>query len=143
MPPPDAQPSVGRLIAQFDRALIAPASPAVNCRLKGRERGTGIALEVHFSGASGMPPDHTMNDLQVFECAEGDARGGWILSGSARFHVQARAVQVHRMPAQAFYGAVPGAPLTWARRAGWALLLNFLRIPGAVRLIRSIRSARP
>ncbi len=143
MPPPEPLPVGERLIAEFAGLVeIEPATPAVNCRLAGLERGTGIALEVHFSGASGAPAAGTLTDVQVFECAGDETRAWRVCAGAHRYRLQARAVQVHRMPEAAFYAAVPGEPLTLTTRAGWALLLNVLRIPGAARLIRSLRSSR-
>jgi hypothetical protein len=141
MLPPEPTAVPERLIAAFGGAVqVGAASPAVNCRLAGLEQGTGIALEVHFSGAHGGVPAGTHQDVQVFEHGHGAARHWLLLSGGSRHVLQARAAQVHRMPAAAFFAAVPGPHLTWATRIGWMLLLNLLRIPGAARLLSWLRS---
>ncbi|MGA3157094.1 MAG: hypothetical protein ABSE43_05940 [Steroidobacteraceae bacterium] len=141
---PPEQPTVHeRLIAAFAGAVqIGAASPAVNCRLAGLERGTGIALEVHFSGASGGLSAGTHRDLQVFELSRGSERHWLLQQGGTRHVLRARAAQVHRMPASAFFAAVPGPRLTLATRIGWVLLLTLLRIPGVARLIAWLRSPR-
>lgn len=143
MSPPEPTAVQERLIAAFAGAVqIGAASPAVNCRLAGAERGTGIALEVHFSGASGGLGTGMHQDLQVFELSQGNARHWLLQQGGARHVLQARAAQVHRMPATAFFTAVPGPRLTLATRIGWVLLLNLLRIPGVAPLIAWLRSPR-
>ena len=143
MPQPEPMPVQERLIAAFAGAVqIGAASPAVNCRLSGAEAGTGIALEVHFSGARGGLGAGTHRELKVFECRAGADRYWLLQQGSARHVLQARAAQVHRMPGAAFFAAVPAPQLTLATRAGWVLLLNFLRLPGAPRLVAWLRSPR-
>jgi hypothetical protein len=141
MLPPEQMPMTERLIAAFAGAVqIGAASPAVNCRLCGAEQGTGIALEVHFSGASADAPLGTLQDVRVFEQSRGTERHWLLLAGSARHVLQARAAQVHRMPSAAFYAALPPPPLTVATRLGWIVLLNLLRIPGVARLVAWARS---
>jgi hypothetical protein len=141
MLPPEETQTGGRLIAAFAGAVqIGAASPAVNCRLAGAEQGTGIALEVHFSGASADAPVGTLTDVRVFEQSRGTERHWLLLAGGARHVLQARAAQVHRMPSAAFYAAVPPPRLTIATRLGWIALLNMLRIPGAARLVAWFRS---
>jgi hypothetical protein len=143
MLPPEPTPVAERLIAAFAGAVqIGAGSPAVNCRLAGAEQGTGIALEVHFSGASADAPVGTLQDVRVFEQGHGAGRQWLLLAGNARHVLQARAAQVHRMPLAAFYAAVPPPRLTIATRLGWIVLLNLLRIPGAARLLAWIRSPR-
>ena len=39
-----------------------------------------------------------------------------------------------------FLGALPLPSPSWRVRAGWWLLLNLLRVPGAVQLLRWLRS---
>ncbi len=46
----------------------------------------------------------------------------------------------HRDVSREFLGALPLPQASWRTRAGWWLLLNLLRIPGAVRLLRWLRS---
>jgi hypothetical protein len=139
MPPPELLPE--RLIAAFAGAVHSgAASPAVNCRLAGVEQGSGIALEVHFSGASAEAPLGILQDVRVFEQGREGARHWLLLAGSARHVVQARSAQVHRMPRAAFYAAVPPPSLTLVTRLGWVLLLNLLRIPGLARLVAWLRS---
>jgi hypothetical protein len=143
MLPPEQPAAAERLIAAFAGVVqIGVASPAVNCRLAGAEQGTGIALEVHFSGAGADAPLGTLRDVQVFEQGRGAGRHWLLLGAGTRHEVQARAAQVHRMPSAAFYAAVPPPRLTLATRLGWVLLLNILRIPGAARLIAWLRSSR-
>jgi len=143
MLPPENSAVGERLIADFGGAVqIGAASPAVNCRLSGTEQGTGIALEVHFSGAHSHALAATLQDVQVYEQGRGADRHWLLLAGSARHVLQARAAQVHRMPTAAFFAAVPAPRLTWATRVGWVVLLNILRIPGAARLIGWLRSSR-
>ena len=142
MPPPESA-LHERLIAAFAGAVqIGAASPAVNCRLTGAEQGSGVALDVHFSGAHGELPAGPQQDLQVFEQRQ-EGRRSWLLrAGATRYVVQARAAQVHRMPSAAFYRAVPGSSLSLATRAGWVLLLAALRIPGATRVLGWLRRPR-
>lgn len=143
MLPPEPAGSMRRMIANFEGAVVAAgASAAVNCRLSGRDRDFEQRLEVHFSGARGAPGPQTLEDVQVFELGGTGEREWLIVAGSSHYRLQARAVQVHRMPATEFFAAVPGEPLSVATRAGWALLLNVLRIPGAARLISWLRSSR-
>jgi hypothetical protein len=143
MLPPEDTPATERLIAAFAGAVqIGAASPAVNCRLAGCEQGSGVALEVHFSGAQGAAALGALRDVQVFEQQRGAERHWLLQAGSARYLLQARAAQVHRMPIAAFYTAVPPPPLTLATRLGWFVLLNLLRIPGVARLIGWLRSPR-
>jgi hypothetical protein len=61
-------------------------------------------------------------------------------SGAQCFELSGRALHVQRPAGEAFYKAVPGAPLTLRARAGWALLLNVLRLPGMARLLQILRS---
>jgi hypothetical protein len=143
MRPPESPPATERLIAAFAGAVkVGVGSPAVNCRLSGAEQGTGIALEVHFSGAEAQAPLGSLQDVQVYEQGHGAERHWLLRSGRAQHVLQARSAQVHRMPAAAFYAAVQPSHLTFATRLGWVLLLNLLRIPGAARLVAWLRSPR-
>jgi hypothetical protein len=46
----------------------------------------------------------------------------------------------HRDVSREFLGALPLPQASWRARSGWWLLLNLLRIPGAVQLLRRLRS---
>jgi hypothetical protein len=129
-------------------------------RIAGVEQGTPRALQVTIGGyeASALPGELT--DLTITPAAAGanpatadpatadaatpDAARGlrqWLLrAGERQFEISGRSIHVHRPAAEAFYAAVPGAPLTWQARAGWAVLLNLLRVPGMTRLLQFLRS---
>jgi hypothetical protein len=146
MPPPEPTMPTQRIIADFEGAVAsAPASPAINCKLSGVDRALKVPLEVHFSGArspSGIPGAQRLENVRVSELSGGDEPVWLVEAASINYRLHARAVQVHRMGAAAFYAALPGERLRLGTRAGWALLLNVLRIPGAARLIGWLRSPR-
>jgi hypothetical protein len=128
-----------RLLAAFSGPVSRHIAPTTRqLVLEGADRASGEPLEVRFSDGSCVIGEEALIDIEVFEAAPA---GGWRLrSGAREYPVQARAVQVHRDARRAFHAAVPGAKATLANRAGWATLLTLLRLPGAARLVRWLRS---
>ena len=128
-----------RLLAAFRGPVSRHLAPATRqLVLQGTDRASGEPLEVRFSDGTCVSGEAALIDIDVFEAAPA---GSWRLrSGTREYSVQARAVQVHRDAQRAFYAAVPGVKATLANRVGWVTLLTLLRLPGAARLIRWLRS---
>jgi hypothetical protein len=123
--------------------LVAFAGP-VSLRSGGRqlhiagiERGAAQALRVTIGGCESLELPMQLDDLLISSATPGHWQ---LLSGAQSFEVSGRALHVQRPAGAAFYQAVPGAPLTLRARAGWALLLNLLRLPGMARLLQILRS---
>ena len=123
--------------------LVAFAGPATlrsggrQLHIAGIERGAPQALQVTIGGCESPELPMQLDDLVIRSAAPGH----WQLSSGAQsFEVSGRALHVQRPAGAAFYQAVPGAPLTPSARAGWALLLNVLRLPGMARLLQILRS---
>jgi hypothetical protein len=160
---PDARELIG-----FEGAVSCELQAhAASLRLRGTVRGgadsrTGVgagAAEVAFSGISfadgspaQLPP--MLQQVSVLELpgtvapapapvppqpAPAPRRSLRIESSAGRFALQARGVQVHRDAAREFFGALPPARVPRSLRAGWALLLTVLRVPGAARLLAKLR----
>jgi hypothetical protein len=130
-----------RLVAAFAGAVqVRREAGAIAWSLNGLERGVaGQALEVLICGA-GLPElPATLVDVEIRELTGPAGHTLQIVTSLKRTALPARAVQVHRPAAMAFFGAVPALRATLATRAAWALLLNLLRIPGVPRLLRALR----
>jgi hypothetical protein len=109
-------------------------------RLDGVERGVGRALTVLVGNCESSALPAVLSDV-VVSTADAPTPGRWQLrAGVDQTEVVGRSIHVHRPAAADFYDAVPGAPLTVKARAGWALLLNVLRVPGMTRVLQFLRS---
>ncbi|MGH8254003.1 MAG: hypothetical protein ACRES2_08170 [Steroidobacteraceae bacterium] len=130
-----------RLVAAFSGEVqCARETGAVNWRLSGADRDGASALDVMLCGVSGgleLPARLPAAELHV----GGDpANPLWELRSAGEVRVlAARSVQVHRGAAAAFARALPSISAPWTVRAGWALLLDALRVPGVPRLLRTLR----
>jgi hypothetical protein len=110
---------------------------AVNLWLRGRSRVDGRLsnMDVFFNGATASLPQ-SMRDVRVTELPTSQApRRYRIDSHDMSIELQARSMQSHRAAAEQLFGAVPRARVPWRMRAGWAVLLAVLRLPGVGPLI--------
>ena len=109
-------------------------------RLDGVEREVGRALTVIFGACAPGSLPAVLHDVIITTDAA-LAPGRWqLLAGADQTEIVGRSMQVQRPAADRFYQAVPGAPLTFKARAGWALLLGGLRVPGMTALLQFLRS---
>jgi hypothetical protein len=132
--------SARRVAAFRGHAQCQRGSGAIQWSLVGVDRDSGAPLEVLLSGAEALqlPAQLAGAELYVDEEA-GTAR--WELRSADRvLPTGARAVQVHRGVGAAFALALPRFAAPLPLRAGWWLLLNLLRLPGAARLLGWLRS---
>ena len=114
---------------------------AVTWRLSGADRDGGAALDVMLCGVADLqlPARLPASELHVSDEMKNPV---WELrSAGAVQRFTARSVQVHRGAAAAFARALPVVTAPWTVRAGWALLLDALRLPGVARLLRRLRGA--
>ncbi|HVN99941.1 MAG TPA: hypothetical protein VMT49_07860 [Steroidobacteraceae bacterium] len=135
-----------RLVAAFRGEVQCRCEAgAVRWRLRGRDREGGEELEVLLGGGADLQLPERVTDAELHVRAEPDGQA-WELhvAGGARA-LMARTVQVHRGAAAAFGRALPRVVAPWTMRAGWALLLAALRVPGMARLLQRVRggSAAP
>jgi hypothetical protein len=117
--------------------------------LHGIERGSALPLTVSFSGLQSLEVPADLRDVAVMEAGNAGAASSarrWHLhsaAGDTPAHdtiIEARAMHVQRDVAAAFAAAVPPCRASAASRAGWTVLLNLVRIPGALRLLQRLRS---
>ena len=128
-----------RQVVAFKGPVTVTARPR-QLRLDGVEFDGGRALTVIWGDCAPGDLPAVWHDVMI---SADDARtpGRWQLhSGAQLTEVAAASIHVHRAAADRFYQAVPGAPLTLKARAGWALLLNVLRVPGMTALLQFLRS---
>jgi hypothetical protein len=133
----------GRLVAAFGgEADCRRESGAVQWRITGSERATGTPLEVLLSGAAQLQLPGRLRDAEL-HWDDDSVPPGWQLRGAGfALPLAVRAVQVHRLPEAPYRRALPPIAVPLGMRAGWFLLLNFLRVPGMGRLLRRLRSRR-
>lgn len=107
------------------------AHGAVNLLLRARN------VEVLFSGAQAVELPDTLHDVCVMQLASTDGADRCFRIDSPQVHtpLRARSVQIHRDASAAMFAAVPPTAVPLHVRAGWALLLSVLRLPGIGRLI--------
>ena len=127
------------------------ADGAVSLELRGMTRdaggpGRGAPVEVLFSGVGAAPQPSALRDARLLErvSTPGDGQAQRLFSietAGTHLELQARAVQVHRQAARAFYAAIPATPVPLRVRLGWSVLLTALRIPGAGRWLRKLRGS--
>ena len=148
MSPPD--PSARELVAFEGAVQWQRASGAVSLTLHGTARASdtqgAVPVAVMFSGVSGAPLSAALRDARLLErvAAAGDGRTQRLFSievAGGHFELTARAVQVHRQAAGAFYAAIPATPVPLSVRWGWSALLLALRVPGAGRLLTKLRGS--
>ena len=129
-----------RLVAAFrGEAQCRRESGAVRWRLSGLDRDGDGTLEVLLSGAAGPELPARLTAAELYVRGEPDSPAWELRSGGTALVLAARAVQVHRGAAASFARALPRVVTPWTVRAGWALLLNALRVPGMVRLLQRLR----
>jgi hypothetical protein len=125
-----------RILATFRGPVdCLHSAGAVNLVLRGKERDSGVPLELLFSGASLARTGNSLRDIEVLELIDERAHHFWqIRTPDANFEILARAVQIHRGAARAFAHAVPPPRVPLQVRWGWTALLWALRVPGAAGL---------
>jgi hypothetical protein len=130
--------SVLRVVAFTGPVQVAARTRQL--RLDGVERDVGRALTVVFGDCEpGNLPAVLLDVIITTDTAL--VPGRWQLrAGADHTEIVGRSIHVHRPAADHFYLAVPGAPLTLKARAGWALLLEVLRVPGMTRVLQFLRS---
>ena len=147
MSPPDS--SLRELVAFDGPVQWQRVGGALNLELRGTTRAAtagqgGAPVEVLFSGASAAALPATLRDARVLArvSASGDAQLLFsIETTGTQIELHARAAQVHRQAARAFYAAIPPTPVPLRVRLGWSVLLAALRIPGAGRLLGKLRGS--
>jgi len=111
--------------------------------IEGSDAATAEPVQIRVCGAELTLPATLVDVELAAEAAGADgARGRWQLRhGQQRtpLVLNARAVQIHREVAHAFYQALPPVPVTWGTRARWWLLLNLLRVPGLAPWLQRLR----
>jgi hypothetical protein len=108
---------------------------AVRWRLSGADRDGPGALDVMLCGVPNLQLPDRLHAPELHVSDE-SANPVWELrSADPVQRFAARSVQVHR----GADGALPVVTAPWTVRAGWALLLNALRLPGVVSLLRRLR----
>ena len=129
-----------RLVAAFRGSVQCQhQAGAVQWRLRGIDSASGAALEVSLSGGAGMQLPAQLADAELHVRDEFTNTAWELRSDGQSLPLTVRAVQVHRNAEEVFAGALPGTVAPWSARAGWVLLLNALRVPGVVRLLRRLR----
>ena len=129
-----------RLIAAFrGQARCRREAGAVQWCIDGTDRDTGLALEVLLSGAVALQLPALLSDATLYVMDE-SASPWWELRRAGQSQALAvRAIQVHRHPAGAFFGALPQQVASATARLGWIALLNVLRLPGLAQLLHRLR----
>jgi hypothetical protein len=129
-----------RRAAAFQGAVLCRREAgAVQWCLAGSDREGGAGLEVLLSGAAALQLPPQLHDAELYAGSGPDGSGWELRSAQGAWPLPVRAIQVHRRAEAAFESALPPVLIPWRVRAGWALLLQLLRIPGAVRLVHRLR----
>ncbi len=126
-----------RLVAAFSGEVqCTRESGAVQWRLSGADRDCAGALDVTLCGVPDLQLPERMPALELHVSGEPE-KPMWELRGAGTVRMlAARSVQVHRSAGAPFARALPAVTAPWTLRAGWALLLNVLRVPGVASLLR-------
>ena len=129
-----------RLVAAFNGEVrCVRESGAVQWRLSGADRDGAGALDVMLCGVSDLQLPDLLPASELHVSGE-PGQPIWELRGNGNVRVLgARSVQVHRSAGAPFARALPAVTAPWTVRAGWALLLNALRVPGLASLLRKFR----
>jgi hypothetical protein len=109
-------------------------------RLRGRARDDGLPLTLWFSGSTSSTLPALLRDVSVNEESEAGTRQWRITAAGVGQIVHARSMQVHRGLGADWMRAVAPPVASLRGRIGWAILLNLLRIPGAGRLLATLRA---
>lgn len=135
-----------RLVAAFrGEAQCRREAGAVQWRLSGHDRDGEGTLDVLIGGGAELDLPARLASAELHVRGEPDDSVWELRSAALTQRFAVRAVQVHRGAAAAFDRALPRVVAPWTTRAGWALLLEALRVPGMARLLRRMRdgSAAP
>jgi hypothetical protein len=129
-----------RLVAAFNGDVrCVRASVATQWRLSGADRDGAGALDVMLCGVPDLQLPELLSAVELHVSGEPE-QPIWELRGNGNVRVlAARSVQVHRGAGAPFARALPAVTAPWTVRAGWALLLNALRVPGVASLLRRLR----
>jgi hypothetical protein len=129
-----------RLVAAFrGEAQCHREDGAVQWRLSGLDRDGEGTLEVLLCGTGRLRLPAQLPGAELYVRDELSTPAWELRSGEGVRPLAARAVQVQRGAAAAFARALPPAIVPWRVRAGWALLLNALRVPGVARFLQRLR----
>jgi len=112
---------------------------AVTWRLSGADRDGAGALDVLLCAVPGLQPPGRLSDCELHVSGEMDNPEWELRSAGGVQRFAARSVQVHRGAGASFARALPAVSAPWTVRAGWALLLDALRVPGMARVLRRLR----
>jgi hypothetical protein len=129
-----------RMLAAFSGEVqCTRETGAVTWRLSGTDRDGACALDVMLCGVAELqlPARLPASELHVGDETENPACELRTAGAVQRF--AARSVQVHRGAGAAFSRALPVVTAPWTARAGWALLLDALRVPGVAGVLRRLR----
>lgn len=129
-----------RLVAAFSGEVhCVRQTGAVHWRLSGADRDGAGALDVMLCGVTDLQLPERLPASELHVRGE-PGKPTWELRGGGNVRmVAARSVQVHRSARATFARALPMVTASWGVRAGWALLLNALRVPGVANLMRRLR----
>ena len=122
---------------EFQGAVQATASAAAAVNLVLRGRWRDCDTQMLFAGAEPNTLPSTLHEVRVTQLDSGSAEPCRfrIESSEMQLSLQARSLQVHRAVGAALFQAVPSVPVPLSLRAGWALLLSALNLPGVGRLL--------
>jgi hypothetical protein len=108
-------------------------------RIAGVDRIGGAPLDVFLSGGTLPALPAQLADAEVLELGDSPARRWQLRAVGLLLDLPVRTMQVHRGTAGRFERSIPGQPASALVRSGWLLLLNLLRLPGMLRLLRMLR----
>jgi hypothetical protein len=112
---------------------------AVRWRLSGADRDGAGALDVMLCGVPDLQLPDRLPAAELHVSGELETPRWELRNAGAVQRFCARSVQVHRGASASFARALPAVTAPWSVRAGWALLLGVLRVPGTVGLLRRLR----
>jgi hypothetical protein len=128
-----------RLVAAFNGPVACSVSHR-RLSLIGSERGSGRPIQVYLGGFDGRVPTASCADAELYLVSTNGKSSWRLVAGNLDQLLPARSLHVHRPAADRFFAAVPGVEPTLSSRLGWALLLTLLRVPGAGRILKFLRS---
>ena len=108
-------------------------------RISGTRRSDGVPVVVYVNGTPGVQLPEQLPEAEI-HAPTSAADPCWHVQGGGNLHaLPARSLQVHRAAAPAFWSSLPAVTAPWRKRAGWVVLLNLLRVPGMIGLLRMIK----
>ena len=131
--------STRRVAAFSGEAQCVRESGAVTWRLSGMDRDAAGALDVMLCGVADLQLPARLPASELHVSGELDNPVWELRSAGAVQRFAARSVQVHRGAGVSFARALSTVTAPWTVRAGWALLLAGLRVPGVSGLLRRLR----